>query len=75
MKGLSGHSKARIGTALVWQGNERVETAVYSGDKLVSELMRRDGTNYDEAIEYVLFNIEDAYVGKDTPIIVWNKRV
>jgi hypothetical protein len=25
----------------------------------------------DDAIEYINFNIENAYIGKDTPIIVW----
>jgi hypothetical protein len=25
----------------------------------------------EEALEYIEFNIENAYIGKDTPIIVW----
>jgi hypothetical protein len=26
---------------------------------------------YEEAIEYIEFNIEGAYVGEQTPVIIW----
>ena len=35
-------------------------------EKLVSE-----GMTQEEAFEFVEFNIEGAYVGEETPIIVW----
>jgi hypothetical protein len=33
--------------------------------------VQRDGMDDDEAREYIEFNIEGAYVGPDTPILVW----
>ena len=33
--------------------------------------MERDGMDADEAREYIEFNIEGAYMGPDTPILVW----
>jgi hypothetical protein len=27
----------------------------------------------EEANEYILFNIEGAYIGKDTPVLVWQR--
>jgi hypothetical protein len=28
----------------------------------------------EEANEYILFNIEGAYIGKDTPVLVWQRH-
>jgi hypothetical protein len=33
--------------------------------------MARDGMEQFEAIEYIEFNIEGAYMGERTPVIVW----
>jgi hypothetical protein len=33
--------------------------------------MDRDGMTRDEALEFVDFNIEGAYTGNDTPLLVW----
>ena len=44
---------------------------VYSGEEIVSVLMTRDFMTHDEAMEFVDFNIEGAYTGKDTPLLVW----
>ena len=30
-----------------------------------------EGITYADALEYIDFNIEGAYVGKDTPMIMW----
>jgi hypothetical protein len=38
---------------------------------MVEQLTIRDGMSQDDAIEYINFNIENAYIGKDTPVIVW----
>jgi hypothetical protein len=46
------------------------ETAVYDFDKMVSVLMTRDGLSYDEAIEYIEFNCQGAWVGERTPHIL-----
>jgi hypothetical protein len=44
--------------------------AVYSYDKLINVCMERDGMEYEEAMEYVDFNVVGAWVGEQTPIIV-----
>jgi hypothetical protein len=44
---------------------------VYSGEEIVSVLMNRDDMTRDEALEFVDFNIEGAYTGKDTPLLMW----
>jgi hypothetical protein len=43
---------------------------VYSRNKVVDILMKRDGMGPDEAIEFAEFNIFGAYVGKNTPVWV-----
>jgi hypothetical protein len=71
MKKWDGFDVAIIGTASVWNGNERVDVLVYDIYQMVEQLTIRDGMSQDDAIEYINFNIENAYIGKDTPIIVW----
>ena len=73
MKQWDGFDEAKIGIASVWNGNERVEVLVYDSEKMVEQLMTRDGMSDEEAIEYIDFNIEGAYIGKDTPVIVWRE--
>ena len=65
------YDKAIAGIASVWQGNHRVETLIYSGHKLV-EVFMEDGMNEEEAMEWISFNIEGAYLGASTPIIMWD---
>jgi hypothetical protein len=77
---IDGADEALIGAALVWVpqpggGTSRELVLVYDGDALVSGLMARDGMSEEEAREHVGFNIEDAYVGPCTPIIVWRRSM
>jgi len=44
--------------------------AVYSYDKMIDVLIERDGLDYEEATEYLEFNVLGAWVGEKTPIIV-----
>lgn len=44
--------------------------AVYSYDKMVDILIERDGLSYEDATEYIDFNVVGAWVGPQTPIIV-----
>jgi hypothetical protein len=67
-----GLDEAIIGQALVWLGNEREEVLVYSCEKIMEILMARDGMSQEEAYEFIQFNIEGAYMGKQTPIFVWD---
>ena len=71
MKKWDGFDSAIIGTASVWNGNGRVDVLVYACEKMVEQLTIRDGMTEEEAIEYIDFNIENAYIGKDTPVVVW----
>jgi hypothetical protein len=43
---------------------------VYDAEVIRDNLMQQ-GMDSDEAREYIEFNIEGAYVGEDTPILVW----
>lgn len=72
MKKWEGFDSAIIGTASVWNGKERVDVLVYDVEKMVETLIDRDGMSGEDAIEYIDFNIENVYIGKDTPIIVWS---
>lgn len=70
---IDGFDSALVGIASVWKdGGERVDTLIYDGEKIVTILCEQSGMSYDEALEYISFNIEDAYVGENTPIIVWS---
>jgi hypothetical protein len=61
-----------VGTCCTWHGNQKVERLIYSGDKMVDKLTAdEDGMDIHEALEYIEFNIEGAYVGPHTPIILW----
>ena len=44
---------------------------VYDADKMIKVFKDRDGMTEDEAHEYILFNIENSYIGEDTPVLVW----
>lgn len=44
--------------------------AVYSWEKMVDLLIERDGMEYEDAVEYIDFNVLGAWVGERTPIVV-----
>lgn len=46
------------------------DIAVYDYDKCVDILIERDGMSYDEAVDYMEFNVIGAYVGQQTPIFL-----
>ena len=71
MKKWDGLDEAIMGMVLTYQDGERVPVVVYSGDKIISILMKRDGMEWDDAMDFVDFNIEGAYTGKDTPMLMW----
>ena len=43
---------------------------IYDLNKCLDILVERDGMNYDEAQEYMDFNVLGAYVGEETPIFI-----
>ena len=64
---IDGFDSAIIGVAEAWLPAPKL---VYDGTKILDILMDQ-GMSDIEAIEYCNFNIEGAYVGESTPLIVW----
>lgn len=72
---FTGYDDCVIGVAEVWDTSGSQERrVVYSGERIIKSLMR-DGMTDDEAQEFLDFNIQGAYVGPQTPIIVWKVRL
>ena len=73
---IDDHGSALLGHADVWdQTGERIHRAVYSGDVIIHNLIKDCGMTHEEALEFCEYNIEGAYVGPDTPIIVWSADI
>jgi hypothetical protein len=68
---IDGHDDAVIGPAMIWGNGERISVLVYDAEAIRTTLMERDNMDSEEAREYIEFNIEGAYMGPDTPILVW----
>ena len=68
---IDGHDDALLGPALIWGNGSRISVLVYDAEAIRTTLMKRDNMEADEAREYIEFNIEGAYMGPDTPILVW----
>jgi len=69
---IDGFDGAIIGACMTWHGNMLVERVIYSGEKILKELMTRDKMSQEEAEEFITFNMVGAYVGEATPIVMWN---
>ena len=69
---IDGHDDAILGPACIWRGSSRVDVLVYDAE-LIRENLMRDGMDSEDAREFIEFNIEGAYVGEDTPVLVWTQ--
>lgn len=67
---IDGHDNAILGPACIWRSNTRVDVLVYDAEIIRGNLMK-EGMDSEEAREFIEFNIEGAYVGEDTPVLVW----
>lgn len=67
---IDDHDNAVIGEAMIWRDQSLVDVLVYDGEQIRESLMR-DGMTSEDAREYIEYNIEGAYVGQGTPVIVW----
>ena len=67
-----GFDNAIIG---VGERNNTDSMIVYDYDKMVKILVTRDDMSYEEAEEYIDFNIVGAWIGDTTPIIVTKKNI
>lgn len=59
--------------AIIGIGNQfaNENVLIYSADKIIDIMMKRDGMTGEEALEYFEYNIKGAWMGKDTPIFIW----
>ena len=49
------------------------DVLIYDYEKCVKVLMDRDGMKYEDAVEFMDFNVCGAWVGKNTPIFYRGK--
>jgi len=68
---INGYDDAIIGPAYIWRDQNVVGVLVYDAEKIRSTLVQRDGMTPEEAREFIEFNIEGAYMGEHTPVLVW----
>lgn len=69
---IEGLDDALIGISDVWDSTgKKEERLVYNGETIVEILMQRDGMTFGDAMEWTIVNIEGAYVGPTTPIVMW----
>jgi hypothetical protein len=69
---FDGLDSALVGMSEVWLTNgAKVLRTVYSGNKMVEHFMS-EGMTEEEALEWISFNVEGAYVGESTPVIFWD---
>ena len=59
------YAKAFLGVT-----NDDPPRAVYSEEKILEVLVKRDGMTHEEAIEFFDFNIRGAYMGEQTPMYI-----
>jgi hypothetical protein len=69
---INDHDNAILGPASIWRNNSTVNVLVYDAE-IIRENLMKDGMDSEEAREFIEFNIEGAYVGEDTPVIVWTQ--
>ena len=63
-----GHDDAIIG-----MGNSfgRDSVLIYSVEKIIKKLMKRDGMNEEDAMEFFSYNIAGSYIGSGMPIFLF----
>ena len=74
MRKIIGYDDSVIGPAMIWQNNTQVAVLVYDAESIRNKLVS-EGMSREEAREHIELNIEGAYMGPDTPILVWTEDV
>jgi hypothetical protein len=46
------------------------DIAVYDFGRCVDVLVQRDGMDYEEAVEYMEYNVTGSFVGDNTPVFI-----
>jgi hypothetical protein len=70
MMKIDGHDNAVVGVSFTWRNQRQVQVLVYDAE-IIRDNLVKEGMTPDEAREYIEYNIEGAYVGEDTPVLVW----
>lgn len=47
-----------------------LEAVCYDENKVIELLMEHDGMSYEDAVEYMEFNMKGAWVGEHTPVFI-----
>lgn len=69
---FDGLEDALVGMCEVWMNDgTKPLRAVYDGNKMIDALVGQ-GMSEEEAIEWISFNVEGAYLGEQTPIVFWD---
>jgi hypothetical protein len=55
---------------MIWRDNTTVGVLVYDAEVIRANLVK-EGMDPEDAREYIEFNIEGAYMGEHTPVLVW----
>lgn len=77
---VKGFDNSIIGIAKIIDDDGNVNRKViYDIDLMVKEFLYNETDNdqeltYDEALEYLEYNVFNAYMGKNTPIYVWSNH-
>ena len=66
----NGFDKAVAGMATIWRDGSKVDVLVYDGNKMVA-MLKKDGMVYQDAVDFIEVNVEGAYAGLETPIVMW----
>ena len=67
---FTGFDQCIIGKACVWHPDgTRVDTLIYDGQLLLAQI--HEDMTWEEAMEWIEYNMEGAYSGPDTPIVLW----
>ena len=53
-------------SGVVWRSDQPV--VIYSKERIIKFLMKRDGMSFEEATDFFHYNIEGSYVGEKTPL-------
>ena len=69
---IDGHDNAILGPACIWRDNTQIDVLVYDAE-IIRENLMKEGMDSNEAREFIEFNIEGAYMGKTTPVLVWTQ--
>ena len=64
--GIDGFDEAALGVA----SRCGMDILVYDYNKIVEILEKRDGMNYQDASDYINYNIIGAYMGEATPMVL-----